>query len=649
MTEQEKCTKCGSPLPSSVRGGLCPACLFNRGLETNTVGYTDDAQAEAAKRWTPPTVEQLAPLFPELDILELIGRGGMGAVYKACEKQLDRLVALKILPPEIGREEAFAQRFAREAQAMAKLGHTNIVTIHSFGQRSAGELAAGGDLYFFIMEYVDGLSLRQLLDAGTVSPKEALAIVPRICDALQYAHDRGIVHRDIKPENILLNRQGQVKIADFGLAKLVGLSAAGAASPTAASAETGSPGAPGVTQAGENVMGTPQYMAPEQIERPRAVDHRADIYSLGVVFYQMLTGELPKGGSGKEFEPPSRKVLIDVRLDEVVLRALEREPARRYQQVSELRTQVETIVGTSPEGAAGDNPPRKGVADIDVDLQWNTWRKRWHKRIPIVGVRDGKRGIHWPGLLMWLIFAGIVLGVMGIAGANWQAVAVIGLALAGVLALGILRAWAMPIDQLTQLESSPIRDDASPRMSRLAVIGALWAQFAFIAFVLMFMGYTIAAGQYHQGPDFFQMLAVLLGGIGLTAPFGTTICGAVGIAQIRHSAGRIYGLGLALFDALLFPLLILDGLISAGCYLGLHEVFDYRGPIQTVGAGTMQAVRHLSDTWVALVVLAIVIPLNWFVIRRAWRAAKRPAGQTADQRMPPNTAPQSPTLSPADG
>ena len=135
MTERNKCTTCGSELPDSVDEGLCPACLLKRGLETNTVGFTDEDQAAAAKRWQPPSCEQLAPLFPELDILELIGRGGMGAVYKAREKQLDRLVALKILPPEIGREEAFAHRFAREAQAMAKLSHANIVTIHSFGSR----------------------------------------------------------------------------------------------------------------------------------------------------------------------------------------------------------------------------------------------------------------------------------------------------------------------------------------------------------------------------------------------------------------------------------------------------------------------------------------------------------------------------------
>jgi serine/threonine protein kinase len=358
MNETNKCPKCGAQLPPSVPRGLCPACLLKCGLKTNTVGFSEgEADCPAASsRWQPPTVEQLSAIFPELEIIELIGRGGMGAVYKAREKQLDRLVALKILPPEIGKEEAFAQRFAREAQAMAKLSHPNIVTIHSFGQRAADSSTSltAGDLYFFIMEYVDGLSLRQLLDVspersrrgGNVAPKEALAIVPQICDALQYAHDRGIVHRDIKPENILLNRDGQVKIADFGLAKLVGIAAK--------SDVTAGPTPPGeaqpvITRLGEKVMGTPQYMAPEQIDNPREVDHRADIYSLGVVFYQMLTGELPSKASAKDglFEPPSRKVLIDVRLDEVVLRALEREPARRYQQVSEVRTEVETIVSTA--------------------------------------------------------------------------------------------------------------------------------------------------------------------------------------------------------------------------------------------------------------------------------------------------------------
>jgi tRNA A-37 threonylcarbamoyl transferase component Bud32 len=289
--------------------------MLKQGLEPNTAGFTADGP-EASPRWAPPKPEELAARFPELEILELIGRGGMGAVYKARQKNLERLVALKILPPEIGRDPAFAERFAREAQALAHLSHPHIVAIHDFGRRDG--------LFFFLMEYMDGLNLRQLMASGNVSPKEALAIVPQICDALQFAHDQGIVHRDIKPENILLDRRGQVKIADFGLAKLTG-------QPTAAATA-------------EQVMGTTQYMAPEQTQHPSEVDHRADIYSLGVVFYQMLTGELPLG----KFEPPSHKVLIDVRLDEVVLRALEKEPERRYQQVSQVKSAVETIVQNPP-------------------------------------------------------------------------------------------------------------------------------------------------------------------------------------------------------------------------------------------------------------------------------------------------------------
>ncbi len=199
------------------------------------------------------------------------------------------------------------------------------------------------------MEFVDGVSLRQLLDAGKLSPQEALAIVPQICDALQYAHNAGVVHRDIKPENVLLDRNGQVKIADFGLAKLMGRE----------------PNDFALTGTGQ-VMGTPHYMAPEQLEHPQDVDHRADIYSLGVVFYQMLTGELPLG----RFAPPSAKVQIDVRLDEVVLRALEKEPERRYQQVSEVKTDVETIASTAgPVPSAVDQRLGERTSELVEILQ----------------------------------------------------------------------------------------------------------------------------------------------------------------------------------------------------------------------------------------------------------------------------------------
>jgi len=292
---------------------------------------TGTADGQEKPGFTPPSIEELARKFPQLEILELIGRGGMGVVYKARQRELDRIVALKILPPGIGDEVAFAGRFAREAKALAKLNHPGIVTIHEFGRADG--------LYFFVMEFVDGVNLRQLLAGGRVSPREALAIVPQICDALQFAHDQGIVHRDIKPENILLDRRGRVKVADFGLAKLAGTENEPAGTEDAADFSA-------FTDAGR-AMGTPQYMAPEQKEHPGEADHRADIYALGVVFYQMLAGELP----GKSLEPPSKKVRLDVRLDEVVLRALEREPERRYQQVSEVKTIVETIAATPDKTA----------------------------------------------------------------------------------------------------------------------------------------------------------------------------------------------------------------------------------------------------------------------------------------------------------
>ncbi len=306
-------------------------------LQTETV-FTDDAPS--AQPPLPP--EQIAPHFPQLEILECLGRGGMGVVYKARQKSLNRLVALKLLAPERVRDAKFAERFTREAQALAALNHPNIVTIHDFGQ-------AGG-FYFLLMEFVDGVNLRQLLRSRKFTPEEALAIVPPLCDALQFAHDRGIVHRDIKPENLLLDKTGRVKVADFGIAKMLG-GESGVLSPSEVGERAGAKGDE-LTQ--NTTLGTPGYSAPEQKTDPQRVDSRADIYSLGVVFYEMLTGELP----GKRIEPPSKKVQIDVRLDEVVLRALENKPELRYQQVSEVKTMVETI---ATSGSAGRSTTETNV------------------------------------------------------------------------------------------------------------------------------------------------------------------------------------------------------------------------------------------------------------------------------------------------
>ena len=480
MPEGNQCPRCGTPLPSGALAGLCPACLLAAGAAADTV---TEAKQPA---FVPPTVAELAPLFPQLEILELIGKGGMGAVYKARQKQLDRIVALKILPPGIGDDPAFAERFAREAKALAKLNHPGIVTLFEFGScaRDKNEREKGGKgaeqqktsggavslsppppfspprLYFFLMEFVDGVNLRQLLHAGRVSAREALAIVPQICDALQFAHDQGIVHRDIKPENILLDRRGRVKVADFGLAKIV----VGPASRLSGevSENLGALGLvndqpdrrdacpTSVTDAGK-IMGTPHYMSPEQIQAPGEVDHRADIYALGVVFYQMLTGELP----GKKIEPPSKKVSVDVRLDEVVLRALEQKPELRYQQASVLKTKVETIAST-PDSRWGDDPK----APHPMSPQWFGYEYRSARTLfglPLLHVANGfdprtgkareARGIIAVGGVAtgWLAFGGRAYGGVAFGG-----IAVGGLAIGGIAA-GIVSFGGLTIALLAAL------------------------------------------------------------------------------------------------------------------------------------------------------------------------------------------------------
>ena len=338
----------------------------------------------------PPTIAHLAPLFPALEILELIGAGGMGAVYKARQRGLDRLVAIKILPDEVGRDPRFALRFTREARALARLNHPNIVSIYEFGNSEG--------TYYFLMEFVDGSNLREVIQSHELQPQQALAIVPHLCDALQYAHNQGVVHRDIKPENILLGKDGQVKIADFGLSRLLG-------------AESQEETLTGTHQ----LMGTLRYMAPEQLEGAHQVDHRADIYSLGVVFYEMLTGELPLG----RFAVPSKKVSIDVRLDDVVLRTLEKEPQRRYQRASQVKSDLESITASHPQQLAPtldvETPARaseaRAMAD-DLERQERAARVLLVRRELMSRVEKALRPLFWGQIVQ--MFFGIILIAIGV-------------------------------------------------------------------------------------------------------------------------------------------------------------------------------------------------------------------------------------------
>jgi multisubunit Na+/H+ antiporter MnhB subunit len=457
----------------------------------------------------PPLPTEIAALFPQLEILECLGRGGMGVVYKARQPRLNRFVALKILAREKEQDAQFAERFTREAQALARLNHPNIVTVYDFGTvgqasglspsekaQAKSETGATPVLHYLLMEFVDGLNLRQLLQAGEMPSAQALTIVPKICEALQYAHEQNIVHRDIKPENILLDKSGRVKIADFGIAKMMG-------------DETGQQTLTGAKEA----VGTPHYMAPEQIEKPLTVDHRADIYSLGVVFYEMLTGELPLG----KFQPPSAKVQIDVRLDEVVLHALEKEPERRYQQASVLKTEVETIAASSPRS-----------------------------------------------------------------------------------------------------ENQSSKAENKPRLSDAAVVGACLAPFFFISMFFWDFG--------HLG-GLPALRGVIISSLGFIAIIGTTILGWVAAGQIRRSEGRLCGMWLAVFDGLLFPVLVLDvglllGLLLANKFLNIWLLTRWY-PVLAEHAFLNNP--HFL-TWLAITT-AVVIWIDYTIIRRIWRTVSKLTNQ----------------------
>jgi tRNA A-37 threonylcarbamoyl transferase component Bud32 len=336
------------PPPAPAPGTAAPQQATDTPSQHETVALLGLARATstaAAPRFTPPSLEELAAALPQFTIEALIGSGGMGAVYRVRQKDLDRVAALKVLPRELAEKPGFQERFTREAKALAGLTHPHLVTVYEVGQ--------DGGWYWLLMELVDGANLREVMRTGRLSPEQALTLVPQLCDALQYAHDRGVVHRDIKPENILLDAQGRLKLTDFGLVKLLG--------------DGGNDEASTLTQTGA-ALGTVHYMAPEQVEGARRVDHRADIYAVGVVLYEMLTGGLPLG----RFQPPSQQIAVDVRVDEVVLKALEKDPERRYQRAGDVRRDVERVGVSVPSERSSTEapptvPPIRVVASEDGD------------------------------------------------------------------------------------------------------------------------------------------------------------------------------------------------------------------------------------------------------------------------------------------
>ncbi len=507
-------------------------------------------------------------------------------------------------------------------------------------------------LYYFIMEYVDGVNLRELIRSGQCKPEEALKVVPQICEALQFAHDEGIVHRDIKPENILLDKRGRLKIADFGLARL--LRGAG-----------GSPATPrDYTLTGPwQVMGTPNYMAPEQMDDPLKVDHRADIYSLGVVFYEMLTGELPRG----RFAPPSQKVQVDVRLDEVVLRALEQEPQRRYQQASEVKTDVETISRSPQPGRVGQvfaahhssaTPPAMGepvdrlrdLANFWMSPQpgfgkWVGWPMLvllviWMAATATVHVVFGQKGNYREGPILLVQGGGIVLPVLGFFAlmANWAT-----------------RRRAIQMSATQDPGKMVGREDLAhptiqPRFSRFAIAGAVWALFGLLTILptLYFIGLNrVWSGTakptdviYEEPPLIVTLFMGALLAIGAGAPIGTTVFGALSIQHIKRSGGRIVGLPLAVADAFFFPLLILGGIVGtlthgaqAAIWAKENTGYVYREGILVDIIAPDPATRPDMNFLILDVLAAQIV---WFFAgRAAWRSiAGRVAGVESSSPQP---------------
>lgn len=283
-----------------------------------------DSSSSHAIPFDVPTVEEMTALLPQYEFDKLAAFGGMGAVYRARQASLDRPVAVKILPPAFGAEPEFAERFTSEARAMAKLNHTNIVAVYDFGITREGHL-------YLVMEWVEGPTIHELIQKGTIPVRKVASLAMQLCDALSYAHGHKILHRDIKPGNIMVNQDDQVKVADFGLARPI----------------TG--------EAEENPYGTPDYAAPEIMDK-RSVDQRVDIFAAGIVLYEMLTGRVPRQPrrSVTEYAP------VSPHWDEIIAKATHPNADLRYSDVREFRAGI--LMAISP---ASPPPP---VAEIDVPV-----------------------------------------------------------------------------------------------------------------------------------------------------------------------------------------------------------------------------------------------------------------------------------------
>lgn len=279
-----------------------------------------------------PTVEEMNALLPQYEFRKLAAFGGMGAVYRAQQASLDRPVAVKILPPAFGKEAEFADRFKTEARAMAKLNHTNIVTVYDFGITREGH-------FYLVMEWVEGHTLHELVQKGSLPLRKVANYVMQLCDALHFAHSHKILHRDVKPGNIMVNDEDRVKVADFGLAR------------------------PMTGEAEENPFGTPDYAAPEIMDK-RGVDQRADIFAAGIVLYELLTSRVPgtPRRSVTEYAP------VHKRWDEIIAKATDPDPDKRYPDALEFRAHIAAAltIGTNASAVVTETKPIAKEPEVPV-------------------------------------------------------------------------------------------------------------------------------------------------------------------------------------------------------------------------------------------------------------------------------------------
>src|SRR6266446_5861888 len=322
-TAKRVCAECGATVFADAPEGVCSACLFRTGLVS--LGDENDEAFE-------PTIARMLKDFGDYELLEEIGRGGQGVVYRARQKSLNRTVALKVIGLGPWATEAHLKRFRREAEAAARLDHPSIVPIHEVGERDG--------LCYFSMNFVEGGQLDQVVRDTPMSTRQAAELIATVARTVHYAHEHGILHRDIKPGNILLDKHGEPHLTDFGLARLV---------------ETEST----VTRTKE-VLGTPSYMAPEQaVGETKKLTSAADVYGLGAVLYQLLTGQPPFAGGTTyetirlllEREPRQLRFLnpkVDRDLSAICLKCLEKDPQRRYSSALALAEDLEHWLKREP-------------------------------------------------------------------------------------------------------------------------------------------------------------------------------------------------------------------------------------------------------------------------------------------------------------